>query len=260
MPSYQPLKHLGEGSYGEVYKARELETGRIVALKVIPKRNRGGDTTSEDSEEDNQREIHILQKIHHPNIVGFLGCFETEIETVLVMEYAGKSSLASILDHCDKFSEHQVCVFARQLVSALHYLHSNCIVHRDMKTDNIVLAKNNVLKLCDFGFAQEIGGLNGKMRSILGTMPYMSPELIKEEPYDYRADLWALGCILYELHTGHLPFDSASEHCLKQLIQKGSVEWPENMSYTCKVHNSYTPVSHPKQLPDCVSEVKNKQP
>jgi len=95
---------------------------------------------------------------------------------------------------------------AYQLVQSLYYLHSHRVIHRDMKPQNILLSANGVVKLCDFGFARTMSSNTIVLTSIKGTPLYMSPELVKEQPYDHTADLWSLGVILYELFVGQPPF------------------------------------------------------
>uniref|UniRef100_A0A3B4Y4J8 non-specific serine/threonine protein kinase n=1 Tax=Seriola lalandi dorsalis TaxID=1841481 RepID=A0A3B4Y4J8_SERLL len=124
------------------------------------------------------------------------------------------------------------------LVSALYYLHSHRILHRDMKPQNILLGKSGVVKLCDFGFARAMSVSTLVLTSIKGTPLYMSPELVEEKPYDHTADLWSLGCILYELHTGAPPFYTNSIFHLVQLIVRDQVKWPGTMSDTCTVQYS----------------------
>uniref|UniRef100_A0A3Q3K9E4 non-specific serine/threonine protein kinase n=1 Tax=Monopterus albus TaxID=43700 RepID=A0A3Q3K9E4_MONAL len=109
------------------------------------------------------------------------------------------------------------------LVSALYYLHSHRILHRDMKPQNILLGKSGMVKLCDFGFARAMSVSTLVLTSIKGTPLYMSPELVEEKPYDHTADLWSLGCILYELHTGAPPFYTNSIfHLVLHLFAEGS--------------------------------------
>ena len=144
---------------------------------------------------------------------------------------------------------------AAQLVSALYYLHSNRILHRDMKPQNILIGKGGAIKLCDFGFARTMGQSQGLiffgfsnfwfsnnleipipyqstfvLTSIKGTPLYMAPELVQEKPYDHTADLWSLGCILYELFQGQPPFYTTSIFQLVSLIIQEEIKWPDNMS------------------------------
>uniref|UniRef100_A0A3P9QJI8 non-specific serine/threonine protein kinase n=1 Tax=Poecilia reticulata TaxID=8081 RepID=A0A3P9QJI8_POERE len=166
-----------------------------------------------------KREIEIMRDLRHPNIVQLFDSFETETEVLL--------TLCLVL----LFVREIAC----QLVSALYYLHSHRILHRDMKPQNILLGKSGVVKLCDFGFARAMSVSTLVLTSIKGTPLYMSPEIVEEKPYDHTADLWALGCILYELHTGVPPFYTNSIFHLVQLIVKDPIKWPDTMSDSCMV-------------------------
>ncbi|XP_064836835.1 serine/threonine-protein kinase 36 isoform X4 [Oncorhynchus masou masou] len=227
MDLYHVLEMIGEGSFGRVYKGRKKFSGQVVALKFIPKVGR-----SEKELRNLKREIDIMRGLEHPNIVLLLDSFETEREVVVVTEYA-EGELFQILEDDGNLPECQVRDIACQLVSALYYLHSHRILHRDMKPQNILLGKGGVVKLCDFGFARAMSVSTLVLTSIKGTPLYMSPELVEEKPYDHTADLWSLGCILYELHTGAPPFYTNSIFQLVQLIVRDPVKWPDTMSQTC---------------------------
>uniref|UniRef100_A0A3Q4N4S6 non-specific serine/threonine protein kinase n=1 Tax=Neolamprologus brichardi TaxID=32507 RepID=A0A3Q4N4S6_NEOBR len=196
MNSYHVLSLVGEGSFGRVYKGRRKGSGMF-----MPKLGR-----SENQLQSLKREIEIMRDLRHPNIVQLFDSFETETELFQILEDDG--NLPEI------FPSFKVRAIACQLVSALYYLHSHRILHRDMKPQNILLEKSGVVKLCDFGYVDNL------LTSIKGTPLYMSPELVEEKPYDHTADLWSLGCILYELHTGAPPFYTNSIFKLVQLIVK----------------------------------------
>ncbi|XP_016849578.2 serine/threonine-protein kinase 36 [Anolis carolinensis] len=224
MEQYHVLEMIGEGSFGRVYKGRRKYTTKIVALKFIPKVGR-----SQKELKNLQREIEIMRGLHHPNIVQMLDSFETDKEVVVVTDYA-EGELFQILEDDGNLPEEQVQIIASQLVSALYYLHSHRILHRDMKPQNILLGKGGVIKLCDFGFARAMSIHTMVLTSIKGTPLYMSPELVEEKPYDHTADLWSVGCILYELYVGTPPFYTNSIFQLVSLIIKDPVKWPKNMS------------------------------
>uniref|UniRef100_A0A672Z3A0 non-specific serine/threonine protein kinase n=2 Tax=Sphaeramia orbicularis TaxID=375764 RepID=A0A672Z3A0_9TELE len=145
MNSYHVLELVGEGSFGRVHKGRKKLNGQIVALKFMPKVGR-----SEKELQGLKREIEIMRNLQHPHIVQLFDSFETETEVVVVTEYA-EGQLFQILEDDGSFPESRVREIACQLVSALYYLHSHRILHRDMKPQNILLGKNGVVKLCDFG-------------------------------------------------------------------------------------------------------------
>uniref|UniRef100_A0A672UI29 non-specific serine/threonine protein kinase n=1 Tax=Strigops habroptila TaxID=2489341 RepID=A0A672UI29_STRHB len=146
MEKYHVLEMIGEGSFGRVYKGRRKHSAQVVALKFIPKVGR-----SEKELKNLQREIEIMRGLHHPNIIQMLDSFETDKEVVVVTDYA-EGELFQILEDDRTLPEDQVQAIAAQLVSALYYLHSHRILHRDMKPQNILLGKDGVVKLCDFGW------------------------------------------------------------------------------------------------------------
>ncbi|NXP21111.1 STK36 kinase, partial [Scytalopus superciliaris] len=224
MEKYHVLEMIGEGSFGRVYKGRRKHSAQVVALKFIPKVGR-----SEKELKNLQREIEIMRGLHHPNIIQMLDSFETDKEVVVVTDYA-EGELFQILEDDGSLPEDQVQTIAAQLVSALYYLHSHRILHRDMKPQNILLGKDGVVKLCDFGFARAMSIHTMVLTSIKGTPLYMSPELVEERPYDHTADLWSVGCILYELFVGTPPFYTNSIFQLVSLIVKDPVKWPTAMS------------------------------
>ncbi|XP_016919929.1 serine/threonine-protein kinase fused isoform X2 [Apis cerana] len=228
MEKYEVLKQVGEGSFGQVYKAKKRSDGEIVAFKVIRKRGR-----SFKELKSLRQECEIQRRLHHPNIVQMLDSFETENEIVVVTEYADKE-LYEILGKAGRLSEQRAQVIACDLVSALYYLHSNRVLHRDLKPQNVLLESNGVAKLCDFGFARSMSTGTHVLTSIKGTPLYMAPELIEERPYDYNADLWSLGCIVYELVVGSPPFQTTSILHLIRLIRFEAIKWPDYISQNCK--------------------------
>ena len=123
----------------------------------------------------------------------------------------------------------QIREIARQLVDALRYLHNHRIMHRDMKPQNILVGKGGVIKLCDFGFARAMSTNTMVLTSIKGTPLYMAPELVREQPYDHTADLWSLGCILFEIAVGSPPFYTNNIFQLVNQIVKDPVKWPADM-------------------------------
>ncbi|KAK2525934.1 Stk36 [Columba guinea] len=224
MEKYRVLEMIGEGSFGRVYKGRRKHSAQVVALKFIPKVGR-----SEKELKNLQREIEIMRGLRHPNIIQMLDSFETDKEVVVVTDYA-EGELFQILEDDGSLPEDQVRTIAAQLISALYYLHSHRILHRDMKPQNILLGKDGVVKLCDFGFARAMSIHTMVLTSIKGTPLYMSPELVEERPYDHTADLWSVGCILYELFVGTPPFYTSSIFQLVSLIVKDPVKWPVAIS------------------------------
>lgn len=151
----------------------------------------------------------------------------------MITEFVDRE-LFEILGREGYLKEDQVQKITCDLVSALFYLHSNRVLHRDLKPQNVLLDRNGVAKLCDFGFARCMGTSTHVLTSIKGTPLYMAPELIDGTPYDHTADLWSLGCIVYELLVGSPPFSTTSILQLVQLIQHEAIQWPEFITPDCK--------------------------
>ncbi|KEG10945.1 protein kinase [Trypanosoma grayi] len=224
MENYSVVELVGEGSFGKVYKARRKGTGHVVAMKFILKKGKN------DKELLNLRsEIEIMTKLNHDNIITLFEAFETQQEFVVVMEYA-QGELFEILEDDKKLPEDVVQRIAKQLVQALHYLHSNRIMHRDMKPQNILIGQNGSVKLADFGFARSMSYNTMVLTSIKGTPLYMAPELVQEQPYNHCADLWSLGCILYELFYGKPPFYTNHLYKLINQIVNDPVKFEEPIS------------------------------
>ncbi|KAG2481806.1 hypothetical protein HYH03_019228, partial [Edaphochlamys debaryana] len=200
LDNYHVIELIGEGSFGKVYKGRRKCTGQITAMKFILKQGK-----SEKDIKNLRQEIEILRQLRHENIIQMLDAFETKTEFCVVTEYA-QGELFEILEDDQSLPEETVRSIAKQLVRALHYLHSNRIIHRDMKPQNILIGSNGVVKLCDFGFARAMSCNTMVLTSIKGTPLYMAPELVQEQPYNHTVDLWSLGVILFELYVGQPPF------------------------------------------------------
>ncbi|XP_062000742.1 serine/threonine-protein kinase TIO isoform X1 [Rosa rugosa] len=226
--NYHVIELVGEGSFGKVYKGRRKFTGQTVAMKFIMKHGK-----SDKDIHNLRQEIEILRKLKHENIIEMLDSFESPQEFCVVTEFA-QGELFEILEDDKHLPEEQVQAIAKQLVRALHYLHSNRIIHRDMKPQNILIGAGSIVKLCDFGFARAMSTNTVVLRSIKGTPLYMAPELVREQPYNHTADLWSLGVILYELFVGQPPFYTNSVYALIRHIVKDPVKYPDNMSSNFK--------------------------
>nr|XP_015839942.1 PREDICTED: serine/threonine-protein kinase fused isoform X2 [Tribolium castaneum] len=227
MDKYEVIKLLGEGSFGRVYKAKVIADSSFVALKVICKGRRSNKEII-----GLRRECEIQRHLHHPNIIQMLDSFETPNEIVVVTEFAQKE-LNTVLGKEGYLTEERASPIIWDLVSALNYLHSHRVLHRDLKPQNILIDSKNRAKLCDFGFARNMSTGTHVLTSIKGTPLYMAPELIEEQPYDYKADLWSLGCIMYELLVGAPPFCTASILHLIRLIRHEQIRWPTLVSESC---------------------------
>lgn len=221
---YRIIELVGEGSFGKVWKARRTGSLQTVAVKLITKHGK-----NEKDIKNLRQEIDILRKLQHDNIIQMLDAFETKTDFCVVTEFA-QGELFQILEDDQSLPENVVRNIARQLVKALHYLHLNRIIHRDMKPQNILISANGTVKLCDFGFARAMSHNTLVVTSIKGTPLYMAPELVQEQPYNHTVDLWSLGVILYELFIGQPPFYTNSIYTLIKQIVRDPVRYPSSMS------------------------------
>ncbi|KAI5396906.1 hypothetical protein KIW84_062943 [Lathyrus oleraceus] len=222
--NYHVIELVGEGSFGKVYKGRRKHTGQTVAMKFIMKHGK-----TEKDIHNLRQEIEILRKLKHGNIIQMLDSFESPQEFCVVTEFA-QGELFEIIEDDKCLPEEQVQAIAKQLVRALHYLHSNRIIHRDMKPQNILIGSESIVKLCDFGFARAMSTNTVVLRSIKGTPLYMAPELVREQPYNHTVDLWSLGVILYELFVGQPPFYTNYVYTLVRRIVNDPVKYPDSMT------------------------------
>ncbi|EFN52208.1 hypothetical protein CHLNCDRAFT_26970 [Chlorella variabilis] len=223
---YKLIELAGEGSFGKVWKARRAGSLQTVAVKLITKHGK-----NDKDLRSLRQEIEILRKLQHPNIIAMLDAFETKNDFCVVTEFA-QGELFHILEDDRCLPEGVVRSVGRQLVQALHYLHTNRIIHRDMKPQNILISANGAVKLCDFGFARLMSSNTLVVTSIKGTPLYMAPELVQEQPYNHTVDLWSLGVILYELFVGQPPFYTTSIYTLIKQIVREPVKFPDGMSPT----------------------------
>ncbi|GAM18589.1 hypothetical protein SAMD00019534_017640 [Acytostelium subglobosum LB1] len=226
MDDYHVMELIGEGSYGRVYKCRKKYTSLIYAIKCISKSGK-----QEKDIKSLRQEIDILKKLSHPNIIQLVDSFETSNEFCVITEYA-QGDLYRIIKEDKILPEPFIQKVAAQILLALHYLHSNRIIHRDIKPQNILIGCDGAMKLCDFGFAKFIGGPSANTpmsTTIKGTPLYLAPEVVQETPYDNRADLWSFGIILYELYAGHPPWSSTNLYSLVQLIVNSSLKLPATL-------------------------------
>ncbi|XP_054805926.1 cyclin-dependent kinase C-2 C-like [Prosopis cineraria] len=197
--SFEKLDKIGQGTYSSVFRAREVETGRMVALKKVHIEN-----FHPESIRFMAREIAILRRLDHPNIMKLEGIITSRLSSsiYLVFEYM-EHDLAGLVSSPDiKFSETQVKCYMRQLLSGLEHCHIHGVMHRDIKTSNILVNNEGVLKIGDFGLANTLNNKN-PLTSCVVTLWYRPPELLMGSTnYGVSVDLWSVGCVFAELFLG----------------------------------------------------------
>ncbi|GMI99858.1 hypothetical protein like AT1G69220 [Hibiscus trionum] len=197
---YELLNELGKGSYGAVYKARDIKTSELVAIKVLSL------SEGEQGYEEIRGEIEMLQQCSHPNVVRYLGSYQGDEYLWIVMEYCGGGSVADLIHVTEEpLEEYQIAYICREALKGLEYLHSIFKVHRDIKGGNILLTEQGEVKLGDFGVAAQLTRTMSKRNTFIGTPHWMAPEVIQESRYDGKVDLWALGISAIEMAEGLPP-------------------------------------------------------
>ncbi|XP_034989802.2 STE20-like serine/threonine-protein kinase isoform X1 [Zootoca vivipara] len=195
---WEIIGELGDGAFGKVFKAQNKETNVLAAAKVI-------DTKSEEELEDYMVEIDILASCDHPNIVKLLDAFYYENNLWILIEFCAGGAVDAVMLELERpLTEPQIRVVCRQTLEALHYLHENKIIHRDLKAGNILFTLDGDIKLADFGVSAKNTRTIQRRDSFIGTPYWMAPEVVmcetsKDRPYDYKADVWSLGVTLIEM-------------------------------------------------------------
>ncbi|XP_077089434.1 serine/threonine-protein kinase MARK2 isoform X6 [Siphateles boraxobius] len=226
---YRLLKTIGKGNFAKVKLAKHVLTGREVAVKIIDKTQ-----LNSSSLQKLFREVRIMKVLNHPNIVKLFEVIETEKTLYLVMEYASGGEVFDYLVAHGRMKEKEARAKFRQIVSAVQYCHQKCIVHRDLKAENLLLDADMNIKIADFGFSNEFT-LGNKLDTFCGSPPYAAPELFQGKKYDGpEVDVWSLGVILYTLVSGSLPFDGQNLKELRERVLRGKYRIPFYMSTDCE--------------------------
>ena len=202
---YEIVAILGQGGMGAVYKARDRELDRMVALKVI-RPELAGDS---DILQRFKQELILARKITHRNVIRIFDLGDADGIKFITMEFIEGRDLKSLLVEKGKLPPEQAVEIVQQVCLALEAAHSEGVVHRDLKPQNIMLDKDSRASVMDFGIARslDLGGMT-QTGALMGTPEYMSPEQVRGEHVDARSDLFTLGIILQEILTGKLPFQA----------------------------------------------------
>ncbi len=226
---YKILEKLGEGGMGVVYKAQDLKLDRIVALKFLP----AGVVSSPDDIARFEQEAKAISALNHPNIATIHDIDEADglananpaaaTQKILVLEFNPggtlKDKLKKLKSENKELAIAEVIDTSIQIAEGLAHAHKHQIVHRDIKSDNMMMSEDGKVKITDFGLAKLRGTTDlTRTGSTVGTLGYMAPEQLRGEEIDHRADLFSLGVILYEMVTGRLPFRGEHEAALMYSI------------------------------------------
>jgi serine/threonine protein kinase len=225
---YVLLSTLGQGTYGRVVHAIHSETAEEVAIKIV-KKDRSQYDTHEATDVFN--EIKNLLRLDHPNIIKLIKAKQSPRNIYMIMELIKGGTLHDRIDLYRRLTESVTCRYARQLISAVHHMHTVGIVHRDIKLENIMVTEDEKLVLIDFGYSTAFTH-DALLSRFCGSLHYIAPEIAAHEPYNgFQVDVWSLGICIYAMHAGRYPFNAASiEDLERQLATHHRIQYPLHFS------------------------------
>uniref|UniRef100_A0A6B2LC69 Protein kinase domain-containing protein n=1 Tax=Arcella intermedia TaxID=1963864 RepID=A0A6B2LC69_9EUKA len=212
---------MGRGGFSIVKKATKKDTKEIFAIKIIEKKE-------QTEEEINllHREIDIMRKLKHKNIIALFDVFDEKDFIYLVMELVTGGELFDQIVSRGTYSEADAATVVRQILEAVEYMHGNGIAHRDLKPENLLCSgqNNEIIKVTDFGLSKDFG--TASLRTSCGTPDYVAPEVLKGQPYDNMVDIWSIGVITYILLCGFPPFYGNNDQQIFEKILKADYDFP----------------------------------
>ncbi|KAM8898827.1 mitogen-activated protein kinase kinase kinase kinase 2 isoform 6-T6 [Spinachia spinachia] len=222
LDDYELVYRIGCGTYGDVFKARNIGTSELAAIKIV-KLDPGDDITSI------QQEITMMKECKHKNIVAYFGSYHRNTKLWICMEYCGGGSLQDIYHVTGPLKEKQIAYVCRETLQGLYHLHETGKMHRDIKGANILLTERGDVKLADFGVAAEISASVAKRKSFIGTPYWMAPEVAaveKKGGYNHLCDIWAVGITAIELAELQPPMFDLHPMRALMLMSKSSFQPP----------------------------------
>uniref|UniRef100_A0A7N5P0A2 non-specific serine/threonine protein kinase n=1 Tax=Ailuropoda melanoleuca TaxID=9646 RepID=A0A7N5P0A2_AILME len=233
MEKYVRLQKIGEGSFGKAILVKSTEDGRQYVIKEI-----NISRMSNKEREESRREVAVLANMKHPNIVQYRESFEENGSLYIVMDYCEGGDLFKRINAQKGilFQEDQILDWFVQICLALKHVHDRKILHRDIKSQNIFLTKDGTIQLGDFGIARVLNSTVELARTCIGTPYYLSPEICENKPYNNKSDIWALGCVLYEMCTLKHAFEAGNMKNLVLKIISGSFP-PVSLHYSYDLRN-----------------------
>lgn len=225
MEKYEEVTNIGKGGFGKAILVKSKEDGHQYVIKEIY----GISRMSPEERQKAQKEVEVLANMSHPNIVQYKESFEVKGRLCIVMDYCEGGDLLEKIksQKGELFSEDQILDWFVQICLALKHIHDRKILHRDIKPQNIFLTKDGTVQLGDFGVSRVLNSTLELATTVIGTLYYLSPEICENKPYDNKSDIWALGCVLYEMCTLKRAFEAGS---MKDILLK-------------IINDSYPPVS-----------------
>ncbi|XP_063691739.1 serine/threonine-protein kinase Nek1-like isoform X2 [Bolinopsis microptera] len=217
MDQYTVIRHIGEGSFGKALLVKSKRDGKKYVIKQI-----GISKMTQKEKDEARKEVSVLAKMNHPNIVSYQDSFEEKGSLSIVMDYCEGGDMFNTINQQkgQLFSEEQILDWFAQTCLAIKHVHDRKILHRDIKSQNIFLTSVDgklTIKLGDFGISRVLRNTAELARTCIGTPYYLSPEICENRPYNNKSDVWALGCVLYELATLKHAFEAGN---MKNLVMK----------------------------------------
>ncbi|XP_039607094.1 serine/threonine-protein kinase Nek1 isoform X2 [Polypterus senegalus] len=233
MDKYTKVNKIGEGSFGKAVLVRSKKDGKQYVIKEI-----SISRMSNKEREESRREVEVLAHMKHPNIVQYRESFEESGCLYIVMDYCEGGDLYKRINNQKGvlFSEDQILDWFVQICLALKHVHDRKILHRDIKSQNIFLTKDGTIQLGDFGIARVLNSTVELARTCIGTPYYLSPEICENKPYNNKSDIWALGCVLYEMCTLKHAFEAGNMKNLVLKIIRGTYP-PVSLHYSYDLRN-----------------------
>ncbi|XP_059209716.1 serine/threonine-protein kinase Nek9 [Centropristis striata] len=246
---YIPIRILGRGAFGEAILYRRTEDNSLVVWKEVDL-----NSLSERERKDVMNEINILSMLEHNNIIAYFNHFMDKNTLFIELEYCNGGNLYDKINHQNGklFSEEVVIWYLYQIASAVSHIHKAGVLHRDIKTLNIFLTKTDLIKLGDYGLAKKLGSEFSMAETCVGTPYYMSPELCQGSKYNYKSDIWAMGCVIFEVLTLTRTFDATNPLNLCVKIVQGN--------WTMDVNSDVYSSALIKLVYDCLDQDPAKRP
>lgn len=217
---------LGKGGFARCYELLDLNSNKIYAGKIIAKTR----ISKPHQRQKIMREVDLHKNLKHKHVVEFHSYFEDDENVYIVLENCPRKSLVHMLKQRKTLTEPEVRFHLKQLVSAVKYVHSQNVIHRDLKLGNMLLNDDMELKIADFGLATRISYDGEKKMTVCGTPNYIAPEVLQKRGHSYEADVWALGCVTYALMVGRPPFETSTLKETYVRITSNNYTLPQNLS------------------------------
>lgn len=226
LETFEIIRKLGKGSFGTVYKVRCKINGKIYAMKSLPK-----DKILVNKQlRYAQAEANILRKNNNPFVLSLYFSFQTPTSLYMVFDCCSQQNLALLILKRNSLTESEARFYIAEIILAIEYLHTQGVLYRDLKPENVLIGLDGHLMLCDFGLSKENVGRNELATSFLGTRLYLAPEMVKGQGFTQASDVFAVGIVLYEMLFGELPYTATDERTLYEQIRTMTVEMPEEVS------------------------------